>query len=128
MFVQIAKLMTQIIHPLLWPFGRVWCFIVCRNNNKLHKYCLYAKKIILLFTWINVYISFTTVCDKNMFGKGCAKRCGHCRNDTHCHHVNGSCLNGCEAGYKGNHCIDGIYLISKTSKTIKISILYNKYI
>uniref|UniRef100_A0A8W8NZB1 Multiple epidermal growth factor-like domains 10 n=1 Tax=Magallana gigas TaxID=29159 RepID=A0A8W8NZB1_MAGGI len=41
-----------------------------------------------------------------MFGKGCARRCGHCRNDTHCHHVNGSCLNGCEAGYKGNHCID----------------------
>lgn len=65
-----------------------------------------------------------------MFGEGCAKRCGHCRNDTctHCNHVNGSCLNGCEAGYKGNHCIDGIYLISKTSKTIKISVLYKKYI
>lgn len=59
----------------------------------------------------NLKISFTTVCDNNMFGQGCANRCGHCRNAMHCSHVNGSCLNGCDAGYKGNYCKEGIYLM-----------------
>lgn len=38
------------------------------------------------------------------FEDGCHRDCGHCRNMSLCHHVNGACLNGCEPGYKQYEC------------------------
>lgn len=32
-----------------------------------------------------------------MYGPGCSLTCGACINNTHCHHINGSCLQGCGA-------------------------------
>ncbi|XP_065924897.1 receptor-type tyrosine-protein phosphatase alpha isoform X4 [Magallana gigas] len=43
-------------------------------------------------------------CDGHKFGQNCSKECGHCLEKEACHHVNGSCLNGCDLGYHGANC------------------------
>ena len=48
-----------------------------------------------------------TVCDNEMFGQDCNERCGECQGEEQCHHVNGSCINGCKPGYKGIMCTKG---------------------
>ena len=48
-----------------------------------------------------------TVCDGNTFGQDCGEECGECVNDEQCHHINGTCLNGCKRGYKGQQCKQG---------------------
>ena len=52
-----------------------------------------------------------TECDGGMFGKYCNESCGKCFNDGQCHHINGSCLNGCDSGYHGINCTYGILSI-----------------
>ena len=52
-----------------------------------------------------------TECDGGLFGNHCNKSCGKCHNDEQCHHVNGSCLNGCRAGYHGVTCTKGKHII-----------------
>ncbi|XP_078327577.1 uncharacterized protein LOC111116527 isoform X2 [Crassostrea virginica] len=44
------------------------------------------------------------VCKQGFFGDECSRRCGNCRNKQTCHHINGSCLNGCDEGVKGWNC------------------------
>lgn len=45
-----------------------------------------------------------TECDRGSFGKDCASSCGRCMDNETCHHVNGSCINGCETGFQGLDC------------------------
>ena len=49
----------------------------------------------------------STECDGHTFGQDCAEACGNCVNDEQCHHINGTCLNGCKLGYKGQQCKQG---------------------
>ncbi|XP_078329798.1 uncharacterized protein LOC144624229 isoform X3 [Crassostrea virginica] len=44
-------------------------------------------------------------CQDGKYGDGCQMDCGRCRNLKQCHHVNGTCLSGCEQGYIGEKCI-----------------------
>ncbi|XP_061165615.1 uncharacterized protein LOC133174518 [Saccostrea echinata] len=48
-----------------------------------------------------------TECTYNMYGRNCSRRCGNCRNGGKCHHINGTCSNGCIQGYKGIFCSTG---------------------
>ena len=50
-----------------------------------------------------------TECPKGYYGDDCKKECGYCTDLTQCNHVNGTCLDGCEAGYKGEHCIQRMF-------------------
>uniref|UniRef100_A0A8W8M3E8 protein-tyrosine-phosphatase n=1 Tax=Magallana gigas TaxID=29159 RepID=A0A8W8M3E8_MAGGI len=43
-------------------------------------------------------------CDGGKYGPGCSLTCGACINNTQCHHINGSCPQGCGPGYKGQQC------------------------
>nr|XP_022299957.1 receptor-type tyrosine-protein phosphatase T-like isoform X2 [Crassostrea virginica] len=43
-------------------------------------------------------------CDGGMYGQACSKTCGSCINNTQCHHINGSCLQGCGPGHLGDKC------------------------
>uniref|UniRef100_A0A8W8NTG7 protein-tyrosine-phosphatase n=1 Tax=Magallana gigas TaxID=29159 RepID=A0A8W8NTG7_MAGGI len=43
-------------------------------------------------------------CDKGTYGIDCQYNCGHCKEDSHCYHNNGLCLDGCAPGYKGPFC------------------------
>lgn len=54
---------------------------------------------------INI-VSFKECLD-GFFGSECLKKCGFCMNVSYCHHINGSCLNGCSNGYKGVYCNEG---------------------
>ena len=45
-------------------------------------------------------------CD-NAYGLGCREPCGNCLDLKPCDHTNGSCINGCAAGFKGDTCKEG---------------------
>ena len=57
---------------------------------------------------INVYGSLFcrlfTECGKNMYGVECKETCGNCSNGDPCHHVDGTCPHGCDAGMYGEKC------------------------
>lgn len=50
-------------------------------------------------------------CDDGTYGKECNSVCGNCINEEPCYHINGTCLNGCAPGYKGDQCSKRVYLI-----------------
>ena len=60
------------------------------------------------FSILSIYY-LPTDCDEGMFGKYCNESCGKCLNDEQCHHINGSCLNGCASGYRGINCTEGMW-------------------
>lgn len=43
-------------------------------------------------------------CPNQTYGLECKKICGNCKNKESCHHVDGSCLNGCDKGVYGEKC------------------------
>lgn len=43
-------------------------------------------------------------CNRGKFGANCAYECGHCLHKEKCHYVDGTCLNGCDDGYRGTQC------------------------
>ena len=51
---------------------------------------------------------FCKECPENTYGVGCAESCGNCTNMEQCHHVNGNCPFGCDAGVYGIKCDQGI--------------------
>ena len=46
-------------------------------------------------------------CDNQMYGVNCSQKCGACVDNEACHHINGSCLKGCDKGYHGQKCDQG---------------------
>lgn len=46
-------------------------------------------------------------CTDGMYGDNCSTPCGHCFESQQCDNVNGTCLNGCDSGYKGISCTEG---------------------
>lgn len=52
-------------------------------------------------------------CDKGAYGIECNGTCGHCRDIKQCSNVNGSCLTGCDGGYKGDLCKSREYTNAK---------------
>lgn len=59
---------------------------------------------------------FLKGCDNGLYGVDCSKTCGRCLNESHCFHINGSCLTGCDAGYEGDACKTRTYCIKKKVK------------
>ena len=48
-------------------------------------------------------------CDGNKYGLECKTSCNNCVRGEQCHHVTGSCPNGCDAGFHGGKCDKGKY-------------------
>lgn len=46
-------------------------------------------------------------CDGNMYGVNCTEKCGSCFNFEQCHHLDGTCMKGCDRGFHGSRCIEG---------------------
>ncbi|XP_078327550.1 uncharacterized protein LOC111113525 [Crassostrea virginica] len=62
--------------------------------------------------WTGTYCN--TQCDDGWYGMDCVQRCpDHCRDNSTCNHVTGTCDEGCSAGWKGSscdtECEDGTY-------------------
>ena len=55
-------------------------------------------------------------CVDKTYGAECKQACGNCRNGEPCHHVNGSCLFGCDAGVYGDKCDTGSTICRKSHK------------
>ena len=51
-------------------------------------------------------------CDNQMYGVNCSQKCGACVDNEACHHINGSCLKGCDRGYHGQKCDQGKFMSS----------------
>lgn len=51
-----------------------------------------------------VWVLIFTECDGGKYGPDCNKKCGNCAQNGQCHHINGSCMNGCDPGYYGTYC------------------------
>lgn len=49
-------------------------------------------------------MNFKKACDRGSYGVDCNKSCGNCHDLTQCAFINGNCLTGCVAGYKGDLC------------------------
>ena len=79
----------------------------CKGGLKGSSKFAYRNMLYLSFSIFSKYY-FPTECDGGMFGKYCNESCGKCLNDGQCHHINGSCLNGCASGYRGINCTEGI--------------------
>lgn len=47
---------------------------------------------------------FCLECSGGMFGEGCSSQCEQCADNLQCHHINGTCLNGCKPGYTSQLC------------------------
>lgn len=45
-----------------------------------------------------------TECPLGQYGEACEKLCEQCSDPSECHHLHGTCSNGCKPGYKGNRC------------------------
>eukprot|EP00105_Crassostrea_gigas_P044220 XP_019928368.1 PREDICTED: protein draper-like [Crassostrea gigas] len=58
-------------------------------------------RLSLVQTAQNVCVS---ECPDQTYGPECQQICGNCKNKESCHHVNGSCLNGCDRGVNGEKC------------------------
>lgn len=48
-------------------------------------------------------------CSTGLFGYDCLEKCGDCFNLGKCNHINGSCLNGCSQGFKGELCRESMW-------------------
>lgn len=46
-------------------------------------------------------------CPNGHFGRKCLENCGKCLTDQICNNVNGTCMDGCNKGFKGNLCKKG---------------------
>ena len=53
------------------------------------------------------YICVLLACGPDSYGQDCNNACGGCKGYNNCHHVNGTCADGCMAGFKGALCLDG---------------------
>lgn len=46
-------------------------------------------------------------CIAGYYGEECGSICGYCLDNTTCHHVIGSCNEGCQSGYQEPNCTEG---------------------
>lgn len=61
------------------------------------------KELIMMeyiFFKLDMAYIFFSACDGGMHGEKCSIPCGNCLASEQCHHINGTCINGCVSGYK----------------------------
>ena len=58
--------------------------------------------------WLKYFLF--SECDNKTFGQECTGVCGNCLENEPCHHINGSCLHGCDPGFNGLKCDQGLLL------------------
>ena len=61
----------------------------------------------------NKSYSILAVCDHGYYGMNCSDTCGHCVNgNTTCDIATGQCPDGCSAGWKGETCNSGKFILN----------------
>lgn len=69
---------------------------------------------------VGVFLAFlsVSVCPIGFYGVACNDICENCRNVSQCHHITGTCVSGCVAGYKGDLCTIREYTCNQASMYI----------
>lgn len=87
-------------------------------SNTTFAYCvLFINKAVFLIS---------KACSNATYGLDCIEKCWHCRDQRDCHHVNGSCLSGCEDGYRGDLCDSSKVCNTLVTSALSKKIVYNK--
>lgn len=61
-----------------------------------------------MFDYFPYEIVFVLIaCEGGTYGAGCKEACGYCRDGNQCSNINGTCLTGCDTGFKGDFCKTG---------------------
>lgn len=55
------------------------------------------------------FLLLSVECSFGYFGEQCNGICGHCKDNSACHHFTGTCAKGCAPGYRFPKCTEGIY-------------------
>ena len=85
-------------------------FYVIFQFMKNHKWHYFSPRLntFICFQYVIFLLSVHSIvlvgCSNMTFGQDCNNTCGHCLNNDVCHHVNGTCLRGCNPGYHGDLC------------------------
>ena len=67
--------------------------------------------VVYMVKVMNTHIdNHIAACDDQMYGVNCSQKCGACLGNGACHHMNGSCLKGCDKGYQGRKCDQGNFV------------------
>lgn len=83
------------------------CLSVCRSVGRSVRPSVHLSihPSIHLLWQINIRsVNDFSACPVGKYGPNCGEICGHCYNNTVCYHGNGTCLEGCEAGYWNHNC------------------------
>ena len=71
----------------------------------MQKSYYYMFRTLTVLCWLFTY----TECDIGTFGRGCREICVQCKENTTCHHINGTCMEGCNPGFIGLQCDQGTF-------------------
>lgn len=82
------------------------CVVLSNKFNKIYV----THRLHVKLQTVDAFFIIHTVCQNGKFGSNCLQSCGKCKGGSRCHHVNGSCFNGCSPGYNGTLCMDGMVL------------------
>lgn len=81
--------------------------ISSKDDSSIEYAIFYRKYYELQRKQIMTLFSIIIDCQMGMYGVNCVEKCGNCKNNETCDIVNGTCPNGCAAGYNGTVCKDG---------------------
>lgn len=54
--------------------------------------------------YIQVLPFFFAACPYSKYGGNCSETCGNCFKNLTCNHIDGTCINGCQKGFRGQFC------------------------
>lgn len=103
------------LSSLLWVYSlnilhctmamlNVLFYIASMTQRRRKTYSLLCYELVSsLFSFINVE------CSPGNYGINCLQKCGECRGKSPCNKINGSCPDGCSAGYIGSLCSEREY-------------------
>nr|XP_022308538.1 receptor-type tyrosine-protein phosphatase gamma-like isoform X3 [Crassostrea virginica] len=85
------------------------CNSTCTGCDAVYGLCNTGCKL----GWRGVYCQ--EACNNGTFGHNCSELCGSCVKFGQCHHINGTCLEGCISGFMGSTCTQRFVHVEESS-------------
>ena len=97
-------------------------FLQLKNIKTLFSNIIFNKTILKLEIYYIKTVFFIEECAIGTYGLNCTMVCDQCREMSDCSNVNGICGSGCNPGYIGLNCKEGlrcfVYIYCNTSKAL----------
>lgn len=89
------------------------CFVIILGCNiksfSYRQVFLQSNVFVHSYQYTLLFLPFSKECSSGYFGEQCNGICGHCKDISACHHITGTCAEGCVPGYRFPKCTEGIY-------------------